>query len=108
MTVPRQTILLDNVSVDTDGVGVAADGGSKTVVIWISSGGSFGGGTITLQTSPDGGGSSDTWVTLTINAVDATFTANAARVIDHLGPGLFIRATLTGATAASNVNVKIF
>lgn len=93
--------LLNNVNGDFDGVGVGADGGAKTVIIRADD---FGGGTVTLQGSDD----NVTFITLTIGGAVATFTANAIRVIDHMGQGSFIRATLTGSTSPSNVRVKIF
>lgn len=96
------TFLLENVSVDTDGTGVGADGGSKTVAVWATD---FGSGTVTLQGSPDGG---TTWITLTISGSSATFTANAIRMIDRLGQGMQVRATLSGSSGASGVYVKVF
>ena len=97
------TFLLEGVDVDTDGTGVKADGGSKTVAIFATD---FGAGTVTLQGSPDGG---VTWINLTVGGSAATFTANAIDFIDRLGQGMQIRATLTGADGSTdNVNVKIF
>lgn len=93
--------LLNNVSADTTGSGIKADGGSKTLSVWATS---FGGGTVTIQASPDG----TTWITLTLSGGDsATFTANAVRLIDRIGQGMQIRATLTGSTAPSGVNVSL-
>ena len=94
--------LLENVSVDTDGDGKPADGGSKSVAIW---GTDFGGGSVTLQSSPDGG---STWITLTVGGSPAVYTANAVQFIDRLGQGMEIRAILTGSSGAENVNAKIF
>ena len=94
--------LLDAVAVDTNGTGVKADGGGKTLAVWATS---FGSGTVTIQGSPDGG---VTWITLTIAGNPAAFTANSIRYIDRLGQGMQIRAILAGSTGASNVNAAIF
>jgi len=96
------TKLLDNVSVDTDGPGIDADGGSKTLSIWADN---FGGGSVTIQGSPDGG---NTWITLTYGGNPAIFTSNTIRLVNRLGQGMQIRATLTGSTGASNVNADIY
>jgi len=96
------TYLLEDVSVDTDGTGAKADGGNKTVAIW---GTDFGGGTVTLEGSPDSG---TTWITLTIGGASATFTANAIRMVDRLGQGMQVRATLTGSSGASGVYAKMY
>jgi hypothetical protein len=95
------TMLLQNVSVDTDGAGIPADGGTKTLSIWATS---FGGGSVTIQGSPDGG---TTWITLTYGGNPAIFTENTFRLINRLGQGLLIRAILTGSTGASNVNADL-
>lgn len=98
--------LLDGVSVNTTGVGAKADGSSKVVAIWATD---FGTGTVTLQGSPDGGGTTDTWVTLTIGGSAAEFTANAIRLIDKIGQGMHTRAILTGANGSTDtVSVKLF
>ena len=102
VTQPVNGWLLKAVDADVNGTGITTDGGSKTVQIWATN---FGGGTVTLQSSADGG---VTWVTLTIAGLPATFTSNAVRKIDRLGQGMLIRATLAGSTGASNVNVKLF
>lgn len=96
------TFLLEDVDVDTNGTGVYGDGGPKPIAIWATN---FGGGTVTIQGSPDAG---TTWVTLTVDAVDATFTANAIRYVVRIGRGMQIRATLTGSAGADSVNVKIY
>ncbi len=96
------TLLLDAVDANTNGGGVNTDGGSRTVVIWATD---YDGGTVTLQASPDDG---TTWITLTVDGSPATFTANAVRVIDYLGQGLQMRATLTGATNPVAVSVGIY
>lgn len=94
-------ILLDAVDANTDGIGFDTDGANKTLVVW---GGDFGGGTVTIQGSPDQG---DTWITLTITGSPVAFTANAIRFLERLGQGLQVRATLTGATNPSNVSALL-
>ena len=94
--------LLESVSADTNGTGVKCSGRAYTVAIW---GTDFGSGSVTLQASPDGG---TTWITLTIGGSPATFTANAVRVIDHLGAGILVRAILSGSTSPDSVNVAVF
>jgi hypothetical protein len=96
------TWLLEDISADANGTGVNADGGGKTVSIWATN---FGGGTVTIQGSPDGG---TTWITLTEGGVAVAFIANAVRYIDRLGIGMQIRATLVGSAGADSVNVKLF
>lgn len=96
-------VLLDEVDVDTVGDAVAVDGGEHTVVVW---GANFGGGTVTIELSPDDG---TTWITLqdwSLTNVD--FTANEARMIGALGQGLKLRAVLSGSAGASDVSAKIF
>lgn len=95
-------MLLENISIDTDGVGIPADGGSKTLAIWADD---FGGGSVTIQGSPNGG---NTWVTLTYGGNPAIFTENTVRLVNRLGQGMQIRATLTGSTGASNVNADLY
>ncbi len=97
------TFLLENISVDTDGAGVNADGSNKTLCVWATS---FGGGTVNIEGSPDGG---TTWIILQlINGADAQFTANTFKIIDRLGQGCLIRATLAGSSGANNVNAALF
>lgn len=94
-------ILLDAVDTNTDGAGFDTDGATKTLVVW---GDDFGGGTVTVQGSPDKG---TTWITLTITGSPVAFTANAIRFLERLGQGLQVRATLTGATSPSNVSAAL-
>jgi hypothetical protein len=96
------TMLLQSVSVDTNGTGIPADGGSKTLSIWADN---FGGGSVTIQGSPDGG---TTWITLTYGGNPAVFTSNTVRLINRLGQGMQVRATLTGSSGASNVNADLY
>ena len=95
------SVLLNNVSVDTDGAALTTDGGNKTVSVDATS---FGSGTVTIE----GRRPSGPWIVLTIAGSPATFTANAIRMIDRLGQGMEVRATLTGSTGANAVNVYLF
>jgi hypothetical protein len=97
--------LLQNVSVDTVGNGVLADGSNKTLVIWATAGGSFGGGTVTINGSPDGG---TTWITLTYNGSHAIFTSDIVLLADRLCTGMMFQAVLSGSSGAANVNAAIF
>jgi hypothetical protein len=72
----------------------ALTGGMRTVVAW----GTWGGGTVTLQMSPD----ETTW----IDVPDGALTANGAINI-YAGPELHYRVALTGATAPE-LSVKVF
>lgn len=96
------TWLLTDVSVDVNGTGVDGDGSGKALAIWATD---FGGGTVTIQGSPDGG---TTWITLTVDGAAATFTANAIRYLERIGQGMQIRAILSGSSGADAVNVRLF
>lgn len=67
---------------------------------------SFGGGTVTVSSSPDNG---KTWINLTKRATntDATFTANANVTCYRVPQGHLIRAILSGSTGASGVYAQI-
>lgn len=96
------TKLLDNVSVDTEGTPVVSDGSNKTLSVWATN---FGGGSVTIQGSPDGG---VTWITLTYGGNPTIFTSNTIRLIDRIGHGMLTRAILTGSSGAVNVNAQLF
>ena len=97
------TLLLENVSANTDGAGFKSDGSRKNVYVYATS---FGGGTITLQAKAPVADAP--WITLTLpDSAPATFTANAVRIIDNIAQGCEIRATLTDATAPSGVYVVL-
>lgn len=96
------TKLLDAVDANTNGDGFPATGGSKTLAVW---GDDFGSGTVTVEASPDGG---TTWIGLTITGSPLALTAKGVRFIERLGQGMQVRATLTGATAPSNVSAMLF
>ena len=93
--------LLDAVDVDTVGAGFNGDGGAKTLTVFADD---YGGGTITLQISDDGG---THWVPVTYNGSDFSATADTSREIVKVSQGQLIRATLSGSTAASNVSVYL-
>ena len=99
------TFLLQNISVDTVGAGIMADGSNKALAVWTTTGGSFGGGSVTINGSPDGG---VTWIPLTYNGAPAVFTSNTILLIDRLSMGMEIQAVLSGSSGASNVNAAIF
>lgn len=98
----RETNLLVNQTADIANPSpIDADGAIKTYAVW----GNFGGGTVTLQASPDNG---STWITLKkSDGSDANFTSNSIEIIDVMKNGLKIRATLSGSTGA-NINAKVF
>ena len=81
---------------DGDSAVHTGQGGLRTVVAW----GTFGGGTLTLQMSPDGG---TTWLSL---GADVEFTADGVANV-QLGAGIPLRANLAGSTGA-NVRCKAF
>lgn len=93
--------LLDGVVANTTGDAFIADGGDKCVHIF---GDNYDGGTITLQGSAD----NSHWTTLKHGGNPAEFTEDDIVVIDRLGQGMRVRATLTGATTAVNVNAWMF
>lgn len=95
-------LLLNAVTEDTNGTPVSADGGSKTLVVWSTD---FGGGTVTVQVSPDAG---TTWIPLAQSGVALAFTANGAHIIDRLGQGLLVRAVLSGSTTPDAVSAALF
>lgn len=93
--------LLENVNIDTDGTSVAADGANKTLVVWATN---FGGGTVTIECSPDGG---VTWITLTSNGIPVAYTSNNIALVFRIGSGLLVRGRFAGSAGASNVNMVI-
>jgi hypothetical protein len=94
--------LLDAIDADADGAAFPASGSSKILAVWATD---FGGGTVTLEASPDGG---TTWITVTIAAAAITLTANGYRVIDRTTQGMVYRATLTGSTNPTDVSAYLF
>jgi hypothetical protein len=96
------TKLLDNVSVDTIGTPQAGDGGSKQISVWATD---FGGGSVTIELSPNNG---VTWNTLIYNSNPAVFTENIDFFLFKFSQGVLMRAALSGSSGASNVNADIF
>jgi len=94
--------LLDNVSVNTEGEPYKGLGAGMALDIWAED---FGGGTVNIELSPDNG---TTWIMGSFGGNPSSFTENKALYIIKIGIGELIRATLTGATGASNVNVMLF
>lgn len=81
------------------------DGSVPLIVAWATA---FGGGTITIQCSPDNG---VTWIGLSketgTTLAAATFTANSTAVLYKFPMGFLIRALLSGASGASGVNCAL-
>jgi hypothetical protein len=90
-------VLLDNVSVDTIGPQHFGSGGNFVAIV---RGDNFGGGSVTLEMSPN---SADSFVIID----DGTFTANGQKTITSLPIGTKIRAQLSGSSGASNVRVEL-
>ncbi len=90
--------LLESVSVNTTGSQNTTTGSGQNICVWATN---FGGGTVTVQVSPDSG---TTWITITYNGAPAIFVANAVYYCERISTELLVRATLTGASGASNVN----
>lgn len=101
MTFPRKQFLLENQTVDiADPTPIEADGAIKTFAVW----GSFGGGVVTLEGSPDGGA---TFIVMKkSDGSNSTFTSDSIEILDVMKNGMIIRATLSGSTGA-NVNAKL-
>lgn len=97
------TTLLDNVNIASTGVGVCGNRKSLVAYVW---GTDFGGGTVTIQSSPDEG---TTWFTCKHAADDddAVFTDNEVVELQPIGSGAWIRAVLGASVSPSGVNVKV-
>lgn len=84
-----------------NGTAKAWSGGRGSFIAY----GTFGGGTVKLQASPDGG---TTWVDL-LDENGSALSTNAAAVLEfHLAGGVQVRANLAGGTGPYNVNARIF
>jgi glutamate dehydrogenase/leucine dehydrogenase len=94
--------LLQNVAANATGTGVSSTGAKKNLVVW---GTDFGGGTVTIQGSPDGG---TTWVPYTQDGTLQAFTANNFTTLGPFGQGLLIRAVLSDAVNPVAVNAGLF
>lgn len=93
--------LLENQTANGRGTEVKTDGGNKTFAVW----GTFDGATVTLQGSPDDGG---TWITLTIGGAPAAFTADAIRLVDRLGQGMRVSCIVSSVGASTDINAEIY
>lgn len=94
--------LLQNVSANATGTAVENSGEEAILAIFATS---FGGGTVTVEGTPNGG---TTWITLTKkDGNPATFTANAFAVCFKIAQGYQIRARLTGSTNPVALNVTL-
>lgn len=96
------TTLLDNISADATGTGICGNQKRLVVYVWATD---FGGGTVTIECSPDDG---TTWFTCkhAVDNDDASFTAKGCMELQPLGQDAQIRATLSGSTGASGVYAK--
>lgn len=90
--------LLDAVDTNTVGVGYHGNGCQYNLTVFADS---FGGGTVSIEISDNGG---THWVPVTFLGAALTFTASSSRTITKLSQGQLIRASLSGATGASNVS----
>jgi hypothetical protein len=98
-------VLLNNISSDTqpDQEGFHVTGATMSVSVRADD---FGGGTVSLECSADGG---IKWaILLKPDGNPAAFTVDSDVLVDRLSPGQMIRATLAGSTAPSNVKVQAF
>ncbi len=93
------TILLDNVSVDTDGTPVKFNGGPGVIYV---RGDNFGGGTVDIQIATG----DDSALRFGVLA-DGSFTGEGTVKIDYLATGSRLKAVLSGSTGASNVFVAV-
>jgi hypothetical protein len=97
------TTLLNSVSADTTGQGICGNKKKLVAYVWATN---FGGGTVTIECSPDQG---TTWFTCKHLADDgdATFTSNGYVDLQPVGSDAWIRAVLSGSTSPSNVNARV-
>lgn len=93
--------LLQNAIVDTVGAEIQGIGGGK--VIQISSA-NFGGGAVTIEGRLD---SSLEWTALTYGGNPAVFTSKQILKLDFWATAMSLRATLSGSSGASAVNVVL-
>lgn len=88
----------NGIDADASGDAIGWNGGEGTLVVWATA---FGGGTVTLELSPDEG---TTWIAV---GTETTLTANGAAGF-KLAAGVQIRATLSGSAAADAVRARVF
>lgn len=91
-------ILLNGISVNTTGSAKNTTGSGQNICVWATN---FGGGSVTVQVSPDSG---TTWITITYNGAPAIFTSNSVFYCERISTELLVRAVLSGASGAINVN----
>lgn len=97
------TTLLDAIDADADGIAICD---CKKNLVAYAYATTWGGGTVTFQTSPDGG---TTWFSC-VNRFDgsaAAFAANGTLELQAIGEGALIRAILSGATNPVDVTAQI-
>lgn len=94
--------LLCNVNANITGDNFFTDGSQEVLAVYATS---FGGGTVTVESSPDG----IIWITLKKipGNTPATFTENEMTVCYEVPMSYYIRARLTGATNPLNVNCDL-
>ena len=97
------TVILNNVSVDTEGGAENGNGGPRVFLITATD---FGGGTVTIQTAE----MIDTpiWVDVDESGTPLAVTENRSVKIDFLAVGMQFRAVLEGSTGADKVKVVVF
>lgn len=102
MTFPRNTDLLVNQTSNiADPTPIPVDGANLNIAVW----GTFDSGTVSLEGSPDGG---TTWIQILLDdGSPAQFTTNILKAINTIKTGIWLRATLSGATSP-NINAKIY
>lgn len=92
-------ILLENELSDVDGDSVTTNIYPKIICVWADD---FGGGTVTIQTTPDAG---TTW----IDIPNSSYTTNTvANISGRIPQGFPIRAKLSGSTSPVNVNAVLY
>lgn len=93
--------LLKDVTIDTVGDEIKGIGGKK--VIQVSSA-DYGGGSVTIEGRLD---SNFEWETLTYGGNPAVFTSGVILNLDFWATTMSLRATLSGSTSPSAVNVAL-
>jgi len=97
LTMAKALILLDEQDANASGAAQGWNGGEATLAVW----GDLDGGTVTLEASPDEGG---TWI-----AVGSETTLTAAGLAGfRLAAGLQIRATLSGGGGGASASATVF
>jgi len=93
--------LLQDVIVDTVGTAATSTGGPMVLQVSATS---YGSGSVTIQGRFD----ALEWTTLTYGGNPAVFTSNQLLKLDYAPNGMSLRATLSGSTGATAVNVVLF